>query len=218
VEHAQGSAGIARGMTTDTPTALALAVRGGARYRPSWMLVLVIAPLIVAVAVIDALFWPAAIGMLRVDGSFMGDPATTPLWGQFALEMAAMVAAGVVWSVWIGICLGNVPALTGKWPGFGASGALLAPLGRRSGYWRPMQVVREVVDCFGGSRVWPNLLVTAWWFAWLGTVMVPGVLAARIEAEIDGGTPAILRITTRYTDMGSVVPISLSGMPPATTD
>lgn len=189
VEHREGTEGITRAVAGDATTRMAMAVGRGARYRPTWPLALGIIPLIAAVAVLDALLWPQLVSILRSAGGATADGARNEeLFGMLGIEFGMMLVAVVLWSVWMAICLGNVPALTGRWPGFGPSDALTAPLGLRSWRYRPMQVVREVVDQYAGQRIGPGLLVTAWWAAWLAAYILPG-LYVLLRRFVGSGTP-----------------------------
>lgn len=197
VEHVTGAGSDMRPGITSSTTPLELAVRGGARYRPSWLIALLIVPLVLAVAILDAILWPSMVGNLDANGQFVGDAATSPLWKLVFVYLGTMTATGAVWVIWMAVCLGNVPALTGQWPGFGVSDALFSPLGRRSGYYRPMQIMREIVDSFAGARTWPGVLVTVWWATWLGTIFVPAAIG--IVRMVLGGSirqvaePLVLR-------------------------
>ena len=83
VEHDPASTAIVRSGDFAAPaTPLALAVRGGARYRPSWAWRCSIAPLILAVAVLDAMFWPAAVAEPARGRQLHGQPGHGPAVGR----------------------------------------------------------------------------------------------------------------------------------------
>lgn len=191
-EWQEGSAAITRDASASgSARRTASAVSGaalGARRRPSWLVALVLVPMIAAVAVLETVAWPAFLATLRLDGTPIQDPVRLQAaMDLVTLDLVLFVASIPIWCAWTALVVGNVPAITGRWPAFSPWEALLAPLGLRAWVRRPMHVIRSIVDDLAGEHVPAGLLVTAWWLVFMGAYWIPGLIM--LGLQVLGGQP-----------------------------
>jgi hypothetical protein len=145
-------------------------------------------PMIAAVAMVETVSWPALFATLRLDGSPMRDPARLQhAMDLMTLDLGLFVLSIPVWCLWTALVLRNIPAITGRWPAFGPWEAFTSFIGLRAWLYRPMHVVRSIVDSLAGENVAAGLLVTAWWLVFMGAYWVPGMIMAALQYL--GGQP-----------------------------
>ncbi len=148
-----------------TPLTLRAQVdRIGVRYHATWPLALLLIP-IIAVATVTSLFQlDAASAMLTPDGQFIDDPVLFDrLIRMTAFSSGSFALGVVVWSIWIGLALKNIPALVARWPRYGWGSALFGTLVPILNAKRPFSVVREVCSQLSDRPNGAILLVAAWW-------------------------------------------------------
>jgi len=145
-------------------TLLAQANRLGARYHATWPLAVLLIPLIAIATVSSVLEVTALMALVDAGGDFVPNTTLT----EQALRMSAISTGSflldvAVWSVWISVVIGNVPALVARWPRYGWISSLL-------GVWipfinvkRPFAVVREVCSQLSVRPNGAVLLAAGWW-------------------------------------------------------
>ena len=180
-EMSEASASSSAAAATQATTVLSRAARIGARYRLTWPLAVVVAPLIVASTVLylatasydaQVLAHPRAISQAEL----------THLTG-LVLPLVGVTLLGVVfWSIWIALVTANVPALTGAWTPHGPIAAFLAVFIPIIGFKRPYTIVRDVLSVLTGAAIGPLLIAMFWWWsllvAWFGPAVIVVVLVA----------------------------------------
>jgi hypothetical protein len=177
VEMPEAAAAIRNAATAGAVRAMATATRSGARYRPTWPVAILVVPAILAATALSFLQVEAWSGVIAANGRFIDDPARVAAATTVTIEMVgAYAAALILWSIWIALVVGNVPALTGRWPSSGRLGAFLAPFIPFVGLKRPHSVVASVLAILSEDRVGPRLLALGWWAAVLATYFVPTIV------------------------------------------
>ena len=156
---------------------IATVTRAGARYRPSWPIAIPVVVLIIAATVLTIVQVDTWTRLVGSNGRIIAGPATLQSFTNLSIAtFAAYAAALVLWSGWIAIVVGNVPALTGRWPSRTPVGAFLAAFIPFIGLKRPHSVVDSVLAILGGGRALPRAIALAWWAAVLATYFVPAII------------------------------------------
>jgi hypothetical protein len=167
-EMTEATAGAALATAPDARTVLAAATRIGARYRTTWPLAILTGAAILASAAIDIVQTRYSLSLLLPDGSYALDVANSETVITLGTAyLVCFILSGLGWSLWIALVVGNVPALTARWPKrtqLGAFFALWIPILNLK---RPYSIVKEVTTILSNAAFGPALLVIAWWISWL---------------------------------------------------
>src|SRR5688572_27030921 len=125
---------------------IATVTRSGARYRPSWPIAIPVVLLIIATTVLTNMQVASLAEAIGTNGRILVGPTTFRTLTSLALATFAVYAAALVlWSGWIAIVVGNVPALTGRWPSRTPVGAFFATFIPFVNFRRPHSVVDSVL-------------------------------------------------------------------------
>jgi hypothetical protein len=201
----EATAAISAANTQQTRTVLAQATRMGQKYRPTWLLAVLLIPLMVAATYLWITGTNSLLGLIDSNGLLTRDTVRIQgLLDQLTATGIAFTAALVVWSIWIAFVVANVPALTARWPPNGSLSALLAAWIPFICFKRPHTVVRGVLTTLTDGKPGPSLLALAWWLALLATYFLPTV------ALFVSRSPTVLGgLTTTHTFQVTLMVVSL---------
>jgi hypothetical protein len=118
----------------------------------------------------------AYLAAINSDGSLVSDPIVLQHFIDGTIMAGVtLMAALIVWSIWIALVVRNVPALTARWAPNGWLSALLAAWIPFINLRRPHSVVRGVLGTLAVGRPLPILVALAWWVSVLAAYVVPSV-------------------------------------------
>jgi hypothetical protein len=186
-EVSEATAALQLDNAAKTQTLLARANRLGARYVATWPLALLLLPIIAIATVTNVLQLSALSALVDAEGMAITDPsATENLVRMTAIAAGSFYGGVVIWSIWIGRVLANVPALVARWPRYGWIAALLAPWIPFLNAKRPFSIVREACGQLSERANGAVLIAAVWWLCLLLSYFAPGFVSlGRIVAQED---------------------------------
>lgn len=130
--------------------------------------------LILGTTGLDVLRTREAMALITPDGPVVADPARLQeLISVGTVWLAGYVLSGVMWSIWMALIVMNVPALTARWPSYGAFAAFFALWIPIIGLKRPYSIVKQVTTLLSGAGFGPAVLVIAWWLTFMASFYLP---------------------------------------------